>query len=193
MKKVLFAFLMISPIIVLCQSVDSVQRKINSSKNVSRETIILKDTSLYHFIWEGLILGENNMVLSKSDVSVFSDTTLIQKRTSNKFGRCIMSIPMNTNVKLVISKPGYVSKVLSINTTIPVKSVSDYSLSYSVVLFKYQKGVDVDTLKTPIAYIAYNSQKNVFYYDIKKVKRINELISKRYDEYNKSLKNTSKK
>jgi hypothetical protein len=193
MKKVLFTLLMALPIITLCQSVDSVQGKMNSSKNASRGTIILKDTFLYYLKWDGLILDENNMVLSKSEVSVFSDTTLIQKITSDRLGRCIVSVPQNTNVKLVISKPGYISKILSINTTVPVKSVSDFSLSYSVILFKYRKGVDVDILKKPIAYIAYNSQKNKFYYDIKKVKKTNDLISKRYNEYYQSLKKPSKK
>jgi hypothetical protein len=193
MKKVLFAFLMTLPIITLCQSVDSVQEKINSSKNASRDALILKDTLLYSLKWDGLILDEKNMVLSKSDVSIFSDTTIIQKMTSDRLGRCIVSIPLNSNVKLVISKPGYISKILSINTSVPAKSVSNYSLSYSVILFKYRKGVDVEILKKPIAYIAYNSQKNKFYYDIKKVKKTNDLISKRYTEYYQSLKNPPKK
>lgn len=153
----------------------------------------ISDTLACRLIWDGIVFDSNNKKLEDATVSVFADSVLVSEVKSDKQGKCQVEIAMNKKVKVIISKPNYVSKILIIDTTVPfTKCHTNFSLPYSVYLFKYQKGIDVEILKKPIAVIQYYPKRNLFSYDLKHVKKINNLIIDRYEDYNRAMLHSGK-
>ena len=180
----MFCLLVILPFTVFCHTTGTSSK----SKN------LIHDTLGCHLIWDGIVFDTDSKTIQGATVSVFQDTVLVEEMTTNKNGKCLVYIGMNTKVKIIISYPDYVSKILIIDTTVPFTKCSvNFSIPYSVYLFKYQKGVDVEILKNPIATIQYDPKIKKFSFDAKQVKKINNMIIDRYEEYNQSLLHPSKK
>lgn len=160
------------------------------NKNLSF-SIESKDSSTCSFNWKGYAEGDYGKKLKNFQITAFVEDNILFREKSNSRGFCSVFLPMNKAIRIVIEKEGYVAKILSINTEIPVnvKNIK-YELKYTSVFFKKENDVDVSILDKPIAEIKYDLKKDKFIYSKDEVAKVNKMISKRYKDYYNKIRST---
>ncbi len=113
--------------------------------------------------------------------------TVIDKKTkdtvrynSNSSGQVIIKLPLNQRFTIIISKQGYTTKIVDVNTKVPVQRRSDYVLKFDAFLFESVYGIDVSVLKNPIARVWFNNPYNGFDYNYSYTDMVNERLKKEY-------------
>jgi serine phosphatase RsbU (regulator of sigma subunit) len=125
---------------------------------------------------------ENGQPLQGAVISLFSDSTLLQKATSPD-GDFIFVLHADTEYMFTFSKPGYISKCITFSTkNVPLargkQGFSAYDIEVSI--FKKIDGVDISQLlQAPLAMIRYNADLNEgdFMYDEKYAKSIKPFLA----------------
>ncbi|MCB0755029.1 MAG: hypothetical protein KDB98_05510, partial [Flavobacteriales bacterium] len=107
--------------------------------------------------WKGL--GETNLTLYKNGSVDKSFTT-----SSN--GKFEFLFEPNATYILDVSKPGYVTKKIEFNTTVPVEMSMVWEFDFIVELFQDQSGLDKAIFLNPVAKVHYNRRFNEFDYDL---------------------------
>ena len=123
--------------------------------------------------------------LDSGIVCVYSDTTkpaLLTVITDSK-GKCEFRLPFNKKFVITISRKGYVTKLLEINTKVPNDKREAYLFPFSVDLFKDVYQVDFSILKRPIGRIAYSINQSQFDYDYTYTDRVNAQLKGVYSDY----------
>jgi serine phosphatase RsbU (regulator of sigma subunit) len=126
---------------------------------------------------------EKGQPLQGALISLFSDSTLLQKVTSPD-GDFSFILHADTEYMFTFSKPGYVSKCITFSTkNVPAARAKTGFLPYdiNVSIFKKIDGVDISQLlQAPLAMIRYNADLNEngdFMYDEKYAKSIKPFLS----------------
>ena len=118
-----------------------------------------------------------------ASVTIYRDSTFYLSGKTNRSGKCKIKLPLNERYTIVFSKPGFVSKKISINTRIPVSKKGIYKFFYTVYLFEEIQGLDISILNLPVAIVTFNNFMNQFDYDYNYTVWINKDIEKLYDDY----------
>lgn len=162
-----------------------------SYKISAQENVALVSEDEYYLELRGHVkqLRAGQDLQSESLDSAFVNITnekgqsVIELFTNDK-GRCMFRLPLNMKFVIHVSKPGFVSKTLDVNTKTPQGKQYNYIFNFDIDIFEEIKDLDVRVLKNPIAKIAYDLLKKQFEYDINYTAKINAALRKMYREYN---------
>jgi len=148
------------------------------------------DDTKYYFEMIGKVkqnFRNHNPVENSVDsalITISDETKQVTKTYySDRFGKCQFKLPMNKLFEIRVSKKGYVTKIMNVDTRIPTKKLSVYTLIFDIYLFEDIKGLDVSLLKTPIAKIIFNNDSDNFVFDRLYTYNVNEKIKKIYLDY----------
>ncbi len=124
-------------------------------------------------------------LLDSAMVRIYSDTTkpALLNMLTDKKGKCDFKLPLGKKFYVLVSKSGYTTKMLEINTKVPSKKKFAYIFPFSVDLFETVDGVDFSILKKPIGKIAYYTNKEMFDYDYAYTNRVNADLKHIYKDY----------
>lgn len=106
-----------------------------------------------------------------------------QKIYTNKKGKCSFKLPLNKSYKIEVSKKGFVTKILEVNTKAPANSTMNYGFIFDIDMLENINRLDVSILKKPIAKVLYDKIKEQFEYDANYTNRINLELKKMYKNY----------
>ncbi len=104
---------------------------------------------------------------------------------TNKKGKCSFKLALDKNIKIEVSKKGFVTKFIAINTKVPSANKDAFNFNCDVDIFEEVEGLDVTILKSPIARITYSPSLEAFQYDESYTNRVNIELKKMYKKYYK--------
>ena len=116
-------------------------------------------------------------------VTIFNDEIPYSELWTNKKGKCSFKLPLDKNLKIQVSKKGFVTKSIALNTKVPIADKDAFSFNCDVDIFEEVKGLDVTVLSAPIARITYSPSMHGFQYDVSYTNRINIELKKMYKTY----------
>lgn len=138
----------------------------------------------YYVEFKGLVTERNEEGLFDAVITVYSKNAgVFTTVATNHDGKCNFKLPFNKIFTIEFSKKGYVSKKISINTTVPYMHKGNLKFAYTVSLFEEILEIDVSALKAPLAKIVFNGARGHFDYDYRYTMAINKDIEKRYQDY----------
>ncbi|RMG81132.1 MAG: hypothetical protein D6707_05310, partial [Bacteroidetes bacterium] len=125
------------------------------------------------------MVREGKSKLPDAVITVYKNGSKVNSVTTADNGRFALELDLGASYILEFSKPGYVSKKISINTKGPPPEDAEYGYEYpiSVTLFKEIEGLDVSILKQPIGKIFYNADEGIFDYDAEYTKSIQKQLA----------------
>lgn len=116
------------------------------------------------------VVKEGKDKLSGVKVSIIKGTpsgaAVIKEFVTDGSGKFDYPLEVNSQYIVEISKPGFVSKSISYNTTVPDADNFNWTFDFIVELFKTPEGVDVAVFKNPVAKVHYNEDYSDFDYDL---------------------------
>ena len=118
-------------------------------------------------------------------VTIYNGDIPYSEIWTNKKGKCSFKLPLDKSLTIEISKKGFVTKSISINSKVPFDDRDAFNFSCDVDIFEEINGLDVTVLKSPIAKITYSPSLTTFQYDISYTNKINEELKKMYKKYYK--------
>lgn len=139
--------------------------------------------------------------LSSAFVKIYADTTstLIKKVETDERGWVAFEIPLQKFYTIRISKPGFVTKIITVDGHMPKsQETGDYYFEFAMDIFEDIPGLDVSMLKEPVAKIFFNTFTKNFDYDYNYTVKINKDVKSLYKNYellkknNKAPSNTKK-
>ena len=110
---------------------------------------------------------------------------LLGEFTTDKKGKVDFKVPINKDFFIEFSKPGYVSKIIQVNTHMPPERKLAFIFPFEVNIFKEVEGLDVSILKKPVAKVVYNLIEHQFDYDDGFTNQVNSKLKILYKEYEK--------
>jgi hypothetical protein len=121
-------------------------------------------------------------------IEVFADTTrLIAVHYSDWRGETRFRLPLFRDMRVQISKKGYYSKILEINTKVPPDKKAAYIFPFDIDLFEDVTGFNANRFKKPIAKIKYDQGKGNFEYDEAFTSSVNRELKLLYKDYREKL------
>lgn len=102
---------------------------------------------------------------------------------SDESGKCSFKLPIYRKFVMNISKKGYVTKIVHLNTWMPINKKQSDPFLFDVCLFEKVNGIDVSILKKPIANVTYADYMNCFFYNYTYTDMVNGKLKKAYAEY----------
>ncbi|MEO6902538.1 MAG: hypothetical protein ABI315_05205 [Bacteroidia bacterium] len=152
---------------------------------------VTNDTSKFYLELTGRVRQMKNLTKNKGDnpwldsavVTIYNDTSLYSQLITNNRGRCSFKLDLNKSYKIKISKRGFVTKFIEVNTLVPKFRIASYEFEFDIDIFESIKDLDVSVLEKPIAKVMYSASENSFAYDIAYTNRINESLKKMYHNY----------
>jgi len=131
--------------------------------------------------------GENKdeaHILDSAVIKVFNEkNVLVGEYFTNRKGRCNFKLPLNRKFIVQVSKEGFVSKMIEVNTKVPLEMKLAFIFPFSVDIFEEVEGLDLSVLKKPIARISYLFPIKQFDYDNVYTSKINTELKKMYKDY----------
>jgi hypothetical protein len=116
-------------------------------------------------------------------VTIFNGEIPYSEIWTNKKGKCSFKLPLDKNIKIQVSKKGFVTKSIAVNTKIPAQQKDIFSFNCDVDIFEEIKDLDVTVLNAPIARITYSPSLNAFQYDVAYTNKVNVELKKMYKKY----------
>ena len=154
------------------------------------DTLLKDKTKKEYLEMRGIVLqskrtekGEGKL-LDSAMVTIYDGThkPLVTFRTTKK-GKCDFRLPLNQKFTIEVTRKGYVTKFLEVNTKVPDDKKAAYIFPFSIDIFEAVKGLDVSVLKKPIAKVNYSFSQDHFSYDFTYTDRINNELKKMYKNY----------
>lgn len=103
---------------------------------------------------------------------------------SGESGAYIFRLPLNNDFMITVSRSGFVSKRLHVNTQVPLFTTGYYGIEFELDLYKSISGLDVSALlDQPIADISFHTNKKSFDYDRAYTDQVNRGLKKMYTAY----------
>ncbi|MEQ1732298.1 MAG: carboxypeptidase-like regulatory domain-containing protein, partial [Bacteroidia bacterium] len=132
------------------------------------------------------------------NVALLKNGTEVEKVTTAVNGKFAFRLDPNADYTLKMSKPGHVSKMVSINTkNIPAEEMTSGEdgafAGWEVTLFEEIKGIDYAILNQPIAKISYDPASGGFDYDKAYTKTVQSQLSTLNKEYEAKKKESENK
>jgi hypothetical protein len=132
--------------------------------------------------------------LDSARIKVFVDTTrLVAEYYAGKHGECMFRLPLNRRLRLEISKVGCFSKLIDIDTRVPLEMKYVYIFPFDLELYEFIPDFNPTPLQRPVAKVIYDGDKKNFEYDQTYTSNIGRDMKLLYKEYQeKSLKEDKK-
>ena len=146
----------------------------------------------YYIELDGVLRDMGEECLYGVTIKVYKDSALYLTCKSKHTGKNSLKLPLDHQYTLVFSKPGYVSKKISINAQVPLSRRKDYKFLYSIYLFESIESFDICEIERPVAYVVFNGM-NRFGYDQEYTSWINRDMEKQYKSYYTELANSKAK
>lgn len=147
------------------------------------------------FLLLGTVLENEAMKLGEVTVTAYDELNeKVAGTVASKKGHFELTLKMNSDYTIEFSKPGYVSKIISVSTESPVKcTVKKWShdIETEVSLFKHVAGVNYSIYKRPFAYFQF-TEKCSFQKDENFAKTVSAMQNKVRDEVTKVQKEAAK-
>jgi epidermal growth factor receptor substrate 15 len=89
----------------------------------------------------------------------------ISSTVTNADGVVSFKLVPNSDYIIELSKQGYVSKIININTKIPDYEKNQFEVAFSILLFIPCEGLDYSVLQNPVVKITYDDLKRDFFND----------------------------
>jgi len=119
------------------------------------------------------------------DVSVvLKNLTTGETNSVNGEAKFNLSLKLNCDYIISFNKPGYVTKRIQVNTTIPAERARQglYPFPFDVYLFKQYEGVNIIVFNQPVGKISYDRNMDEFDYDTDYTKQIQSQIKEAEDQ-----------
>jgi hypothetical protein len=158
----------------IASSTDSVTR--DPKKYYLKINAIIRDSKGPDKADEKTIKGVIIKVLNENDYLVASYFT-------DKKGKTNFSLPLDKKFKVLITKKGYVTKIVEINTAVPKEVNAAFIFPVDVAIFAEVKNLNTGVLNKPIAKVQFNNMQKEFVYDITYTHKINGELKKMYKEF----------
>jgi len=129
--------------------------------------------------------GEESKILDSVLVTIYNGDIPYSEFWTNKKGKCSFKLPLDKNLKIQVSKKGFVTKYIAINTKVPTANKDAFNFNCDVDIFEEVEGLDVTVLNSPIARITYSPSLSAFQYDEAYTNRVNVELKKMYKKYYK--------
>jgi hypothetical protein len=113
---------------------------------------------------------------------------LIKAVFADDKGKCKFRLGFQKKYKIIISRKGFYSKILSIDTKIPTDLNTAYIFPADITFYREQEKLDAKIFKEPIAIIVFSSKTKQFEYDNLYSKKLDYDLKKIKTEYLKLLK-----
>ncbi len=108
---------------------------------------------------------------------------LVASYFTDKKGKSNFSLPLDKKFKVLITKKGYVTKIVEINTAVPKEVNAAFIFPVDVAIFAEVKNLNTAVLNKPIARVQFNNMQKEFVYDITYTHKINGELKKMYKEF----------
>lgn len=118
-------------------------------------------------------------------ITIYNGDIPLSETWTNKKGKCSFKLPLDKNLKIQVTKKGFVTKFIAINTKVPVANRDIFNFSCDVDIFEEIAGLDVTILNSPIARITYSPSLETFQYDMGYTNKVNVELKKMYKKYYK--------
>lgn len=128
-------------------------------------------------------IKEENNPLDSAWVTVFQGEVPFSEFMTNKKGKCSFKLPLDKVFKIEVSKSGFVTKIIEVNTKVPNEKKDAYSFVFDIDIFEEVKGLDVSVLQKPVARVTFNNLETRFAYDVSYTSKINLELKKMYKNY----------
>lgn len=145
-----------------------------------------EDTTKKYFVSLKCLVKENKKGLENATVSIYLDSSaaLLKKVKSDANGIAEFIVPLQQFYTIKVSKKGYLTKIVTIDTKMPkAHYVSDYSFEFSVDMLVEVPGLDASILKYPVSKIFFNTFTKKFDYDFNYIVKILKDLKKFYDNH----------
>ena len=122
--------------------------------------------------------------LDSVEVTIFNQKNqAITSFFSNKNGDCSIKLPLNDHYILKVSKQGWLSKLIEVDTRVRGDKMKRYRLLFDIDMFEDITGLESSVLLNPVAYVAYNDLVGRFDYNYKYTEEVNKKLKKLYLDY----------
>lgn len=108
---------------------------------------------------------------------------LIASHFTDKKGKVSFKLSLDKRYTLLISKKGYVQKIVEIDGFVPKELNLAFIFPTQVALFAEVPNLNTSVLSKPIAKVKFNSMKREFDYDYIYTNKVNTELKKMYKEY----------
>lgn len=124
--------------------------------------------------------------IEDAEIIIFNtEYKVLEKLHSDKIGMCVMKLSLNDQFIIRVSKEGYITKTIHVDTRLSETKLAHYYINFEIDMFEDIPGLDVNILTKPIAIVSYNNYLNCFDYDFNVTDAINEKLKKKYLVYYK--------
>jgi hypothetical protein len=131
--------------------------------------------------------------IDSAEVSVInSEDKLFEKVYSNDIGECYLKIPLNEQFIVKISKKGWVTKIINIDTRLNDDKFKKYHMLFEVEMFEDINELNTPVLNHPIANVYFNEYLKKFDYGYRYTNGVNKKIEKIYLNYYNQHKKSDK-
>jgi len=203
------AFYLILLLLFFASSIDnytySQAKKGNSTKNVDEDNEEqegklpegFEQVDKLHYLEMQCAVTEPTMVkgkISSENVPVvlfriYDDKGALLKAVfADDKGKCKFRLGFQKKYKIVISRKGFYSKILTIDTKIPTDLNTAYIFPADVMFYREKEKLDANIFKEPIAIIVFSAKTKQFEYDDLYSKKLAYELKKIQTEYLKLLK-----
>jgi hypothetical protein len=122
--------------------------------------------------------------LDSAVISVHNESnTVVATYLSDRKGKTALRLPLNRQFTLHVSKRGFVTKIVEINTIVTAAGMKNHMFAFDLEIFEKITGLDVSVLQKPIAKVTYNTISNAFNYDYNYTGKINNELLRTYKDY----------
>ena len=112
------------------------------------------------------------------------DSLIYTTQANNATGRFSFYLPFNNEYKIILSKPGYYDKFITVDTKFPKTKVeAKYEVAFTTDMFKTMEGLDVTVLQEPLVEMKYDSGEDIFDFDPLYTQYMIDKIDRLYSDY----------
>lgn len=177
-------FIFIFSILFFFFSVSSFAQKKNTKKNVDDEDEEMEKGKLPEGVAQDETINyleiqckttepvkDKNGKVDSENVGVVlyrvynDDGSLYKVAFADEKGKCAFRLAFQKKYQIIISRKGYVSKILNVDTTLPKDLNTAYIFPADISMFKQLDGFNSSVFKDPVAKIVYSFKTKQFEYD----------------------------
>lgn len=129
-----------------------------------------------------IVIAKNNNAIA---IKIYRYDSLIHRiEASNATGHFSFYLPFDNVYKVVLSKPGYYDKFITVDTKFPKKNVeAKYEVAFTTDMFKTMEGLDVTVLQEPLVEMKYDNAEDIFDFDPLYTQYMIDRIDRLYSDY----------
>lgn len=151
-------------------------------ENIQKPGKVEKEVECFLHMQGLIYVGKSR---GRAEIKVYEDTVLFLKTESDRhFGKTSFLLPYDRIFIIEISREGYVSKKIKVDTRYPsLKKKKNQEFRFEADILENIPGLNVSVLKKPVAEIRYNPTFDAFIYDVEYTSKVNKELKKLYNDY----------